>query len=219
MKNLIFILSMLFAAAVILSTPHYPVFAAEGAGEIWDGLLKITEKCTENVSYSMTTRSKVNGKEVSTKMDFYFKNVKNYRVDTLIEGKKTRMVLTDNAAWVYLEEQNVITNMDHSSIESINIRESLEKQKETADVTEGKDGNDITYTIAERETKNKTVFTIDVKAGAYKKMQVYDAQGQLITEAEYTGWKFGPINDDVFKKPEKAKEMTMPSGKKMDIKK
>jgi outer membrane lipoprotein-sorting protein len=207
MKKINFILSL--TAAVLLSASL--VFASGDTQKIWDELLKITEKCTDNVSYNMVTKSKVNNKEVSTKMAFYFKDVKNYRVDTEVEKQKTTMVLTDKEAWVYLSAQNVITIMDHAAVQSIDIREALEKQKENADVSEGKDGANITYTITERETKNKTVFTVDAKAGIYSKMQVYNAKNELVTEAEYSGWKFGAIGADVFAKPAGAKEMKMPS--------
>lgn len=206
MKKFSFILSL--TAAVLLSASV--VFAAGDAQKIWDELLKITEKCTDGVSYDMITKSKVNNKEVSTKMSFYFKDVKNYRVDTEVEKQKTRMVLTDKEAWVYLTAQNVITIMDHAAVQSINIKEALEKQKESADVSEGKDGDNITYTITERETKNRTVFTVDSKLGVYSKMQVYDAKGDLVTQAEYSNWKFGAIGADVFSKPAGAKEMKMP---------
>jgi len=42
-------------------------------------------------------------------------------------------------------------------------------------------------------------------------MQVYDGKGELLTEAVYGDWKFAKISDDTFKKPEGAKEMTMPA--------
>ncbi len=207
MKKISFIFCL--TAAVLLSASS--VFAAGEAQKIWDELLKITEKCTENVSYDMVTKSKAGGEKASTKMTFYFKDVKNYRVDTEVEKQKTTMVLTDKEAWVYLPAQNVITIMDHAAVQSINIKEALEKQKENADVSEGKDGDNITYTITERDTKNKTVFTIDSKLSIYSKMQVYNAKSELITEAEYSGWKFGAIGDDIFAKPAGAKEMKMPS--------
>ncbi len=207
MKKITVIISFAVIAVFAAST----LFAAGDSGKIWEEILKITEKCTDNVSYTMKTNSKIGGQAVSTNMKFYFKNVKNYRVDSDASGQKTRMVLTDKAAWVYIEAQNVVTNMEHSAIESIDIKASLEKQKSAADVSEGKDGANVTYTITERETKNKTVFTVDNKLGVFSKMQVYDGKGELLTEAVYGDWKFAKISDDTFKKPEGAKEMTMPA--------
>ena len=214
MKNLTFILAI--AVIAIFSTTA--AFAAGDAGKIWDELLKITEKCTDNVSYSMETKSGAAGQPAATKMKFFFKDVKNYRVDTDVEGQKTTMVYAGGKAWVYVEAQNVVTNMDPAGVESINIKEALEKQKENAEASEGKSGANVTYTITERETKNKTVFTVDPKMGVYTKMQVYDGKGELMTEASYTDWKFGKIAADAFDKPKGAKEMDMPAQGKPESK-
>jgi outer membrane lipoprotein-sorting protein len=210
MKKITFILSI----AVIVIFSSTAAFAAGDTGKIWDELLKITEKCTDNVSYSMETKSGT----ASTKMKFFFKDVKNYRVDTEVEGQKTRMVYAGGKAWVYVEAQNVVTNMDPAGVESIDIKEALEKQKEIADASEGKSGSSVTYTIIERETKNKTVFTVDPKMAIYTKMQVYDGKGDLLTEAVYTDWKFAKIAADVFDKPKGAKEMDMPAQDKSESK-
>jgi len=42
-------------------------------------------------------------------------------------------------------------------------------------------------------------------------MEVYNAKGDLVTRAEYSGWKFGAIGADIFAKPAGAKEMKMPA--------
>lgn len=207
MKKLSFALSVV----VIVIFAATAAFAAADAAKIWDELIRITEKCTENASYSMETTSTVSGQKITSRMKFHFRDVKNYRVDTEADGQKTTMVYAGGKAWVYLDAQKVVTNMDPAAIESIDIKGALEKQKETADVSEGKDGANITYTITERETKNRTVFTVDPRKGIYTKMQVYDATGALLSEAVYTDWKFGKIGDETFAKPKGAKEMTMPS--------
>lgn len=206
MKKLLFTLALI----TLIATTASFAFAADSE-KIWGELLKITEKSASEVSYAMDTKTKSNGQEYNTKMNFFFKDLKTFRVDSEVSGQKTRMVVTPTDAWVYLEAQKIITPMDRSSIDSINVKESLEKQKGTSDVSEGKDGENITYTIIDKTTKYKTVFTVDSKLGVYNKMAVYNEKGELNTEAVYKDWKFGKQDDSVFKKPEGAQEMKPPA--------
>ncbi|HNY11345.1 MAG TPA: hypothetical protein PKK26_07100 [Candidatus Wallbacteria bacterium] len=208
MKKVLSILSVIAIIALVIST----AFAADDAkaNAAFEELIKLTEKCANNVTYVMETKSKMGDQEMKNVMTFYFKDVKNFRIDSEVQGMKTRMVVTPAAAWTYIEAQKMIMPMDRASVDNMNIREMIEKQKTSCEITEGKDGENKTYTLLDKATKQKTTFTVDGKLGAYSKMSVLNEKGEVMTEAIYKDWKFGAIDESLFKKPEGAQEVKMP---------
>jgi len=208
MKKVLSILSVIAAIALIISS----AFAADDpkANAAFEELIKLNEKCANQVIYTMETKSKMGDQEMKNLMTFYFKDIKNFRIDSEVQGMKTRMVVTPAAAWTYIEAQKMIMPMDRASVDNMNIREMIEKQKPTCDITEGKDGENKTFTLLDKGTKQKTVFTIDNKNGVYAKMADYNEKDEVMTEALYKDWKFGAIDENLFKKPEGAQEVKMP---------
>ena len=184
---------------------------ASTANPAFDELLKIAEKCTTNAQYSMNLKAKVGGKDVTSKMKFYFKDMQNYRIDNEVMGQKTRMVVTPDATWTYMETQKILMKMsDKSMLEQMNLKAMLEKQRTTSDITKTTEsGNDV-YTIVDKTNKSKSVLTVDPKQGIYSKAAMYNEKGELASEATYNDWKFEPVSEDLFKKPEGAQEMEMP---------
>lgn len=206
---------VILAVIAILSFFAATAFAAEDekTKAAYEELIKLTEKCANNVSYTMETKAEMNGQTYSNAMKFYFKDVKNFRLDSEGSGVKTRLVVTPTDAWTYLDDQKVIMPVDRASV-NIDIRDQIEKMKETSDIAVGKDGENKTFTVTEKNTKQKYVFTVDAKQSVFSKMVVYGEDGKVATEAIYKDWSFGKVEDSLFKKPEGAKEMKAPEAQK-----
>lgn len=206
MKRLSVTLAFMLALAVATAS-----FAADDKTKaLFDELLKIAEKCTNNATVSMEAKSTTKGKEYVTKLKLYFRDMKNFRMDSDTSGQKMRMVVTPEAAWTYVESNNVIMIMDPAAAGDFNVRDLIEKQKESSEITESKDGENRVFTVVDKATKMKNAYTIDAKTGCYLKMSVRNEKDVLLTEATYTDWKFEKIDDSIFKKPEGAKEEKMP---------
>ncbi len=199
------------AAPAAPATAEVKTAAPATANPVFDELIKIAEKCTTNNQYSMEIKAKVNGKDITSKMKFYFKDMQNYRIDNEVMGQKTRMVVTPEATWTYMEAQKLIMKMsDKSMLENMNLKAMLEKQKATSEITKSTEGGNDVYTIVDKEKKTKSTLTVDTKKGVYLKAVMYNEKGELASEAAFSDWTSGPISDDMFKKPEGAQEMEMP---------
>jgi len=203
-------ISIILALIMFFAVASASLAADEKTKALFDDLLKIAEKCTNNASVSMEAKSTMNGKEFVTKLKLYFKDMKNFRMDSDTNGQKMRMVVTPAAAWTFVESSNVIMTMDPAAAGNFNVKELIEKQKESSEITESKDGDNRVFTIVDKESKNKNTYAIDSKTGCYVKMSVHNGKGELLTEATYSDWKFDKIDDALFKKPEGAKEVPMP---------
>ena len=193
------------------ATAEVKTAAPAAANPLFDELIKIAEKCTTNSQYSMEIKAKVNGKELTSKMKFYFKDMNSYRFDTETADQKTRAVVTPESSWLLIENKNILMKISNKEmLEKMNLKVMLEKQKATSDVTKTNEGGNDVYTTVDRELKTKSVLTIDSKQGVYAKAMMYNEKGELISEASFSGWDFKPLADDIFKKPEGVKETEMP---------
>ena len=193
-------------AAPAVETAPAAVPAAEvkaGDAKIPELLMKAYEKMTADVTFSMEVKAKMNNQEFVTKTKAYFKDAKHYRMDSEVAGQKTRMVIDGDVAWNYMEAANMLMTMP--------VPPSPTDLKKDINYTEGKDGENVTFTFTDDATKMKVVTTINPKDNLIVKMNTFNEKEELVSEMNYTDWKFEKIGDEMFKKPEGAQEMQMPA--------
>jgi outer membrane lipoprotein-sorting protein len=171
--------------------------------KIPETLMKAYEKMTADVAFSMEVKTKMNGQEFNSKTQAYFKDAKHYRMDSEVAGQKTRMVVDGEIAWTYMEAANMIMTMP--------VPPSPTDLKKDIEYTEGKDGENVTYTFTDANSQMKVVTAVNPKDLLVVKMNTFDAKGEQVSEMTYGGWKFEKIDDSIFKKPEGAQEMKMPA--------
>jgi len=199
MKKVLGVLTVLVAITMLFSV----AFAEDAKSKIPEGLQKAYGKMTDNVSYTMTTTTKVQDKEMKSVSKAFFKDAKNFRTDSEVMGMKSRTVVNGEAAWTYMEAQNMIMSMPIPPAANTELKKDIE-------YAEGKDGENLTYTFTDAASKTKVVTTINPKDQVVVKTAMINEKGEVISESLYTDWKFEKIDDSVFKKPEGAKEMQMP---------
>lgn len=183
-----------------------PAPAAEvkaGETKLPELLMKAYEKMTADVTFSMEVKAKMNNQEFVTKTKAYFKDAKHYRMDSEVAGQKTRMVVDGDVAWNYMEAANMLMTMP--------VPPSPTDLKKDIQYIEGKDGENVTFTFTDAATKMKSVTTVNPKDNLIVKMSAFNEKGEEVSEMFYTDWKFEKIGDEMFKKPEGAKEMQMPA--------
>ena len=176
--------------------------AKTGDSKLPETLMKAYEKMTVNVTFSMEVKTKMNGQEFNSKTQAYFKDAKHYRMDSEVAGQKTRMVVNGEIAWTYMEAANMLMTMP--------VPPSPTDLKKDINYTEGKDGENVTYTFTDANSQMKVVTTVNPKDLLVVKTNTFDAKGEAVSEMVYGGWKFDKVEDSVFKKPEGAQEMKMP---------
>lgn len=189
------------AAEVKEAAPAAP--AQTGDSKLPEMLMKAYEKMTANAAYVMEVKTKMNGQEFNSKTQAYFKDAKHYRMDSEVAGQKTRMVVDGETAWTYMEANNLLMTMQ--------VPPSPADLKKDIEYTEGKDGENVTYTFTDANSQMKVVTAINPKDLLVVKTNTFDAKGEAVSEMTYGDWKFDKIEDSMFKKPEGAQEMQMPA--------
>lgn len=174
-----------------------------GDAKIPELLMKAYEKMTADVTFVMEVKAKMNNQEFVTKTKAYFKDAKHYRMDSEVAGQKTRMVVDGDVAWNYMEAANMLMTMP--------VPPSPTDLKKDIQYTEGKDGENVTFTFTDAATKMKSVTTVNPKDNLIVKMNAFNEKDELVSEMFYSDWKFEKIGDEMFKKPEGAQEMQMPA--------
>lgn len=199
MKKVLGVLTVLVAITMLFTV----AFAEDAKSKIPENLQKAYAKMTDNASYTLTTMTKVQDKEMKSVSKAFFKDAKNYRVDSEVMGMKSRMVVNGETAWTYMEAQNMIMSMPIPQASNTELKKDIE-------YVEGKDGENITFTFTDAASKMKVVTTVSPKEVAVVKTTMINEKGEVISTSLYSDWKFDKIDDSVFKKPEGAKEMQMP---------
>jgi len=197
MKKLVSIAVLIFMLSAICTI----AFAAD-ANKLPEMLTKAYEKMSKDVSYVMEAKSKAAGQEFSSKMKAYFKDNKNYRMDSEVAGQKTRTVVCGDTAWNYMEAANMIMTMP--------VPQSPAEMKKDVTYIEGKDGDNLTFTSTDAASKFKIIITVNAKDSLISKMVTMNEKDEVISEVTYSEWKFEKIDEAMFKKPEGAQEMKMP---------
>jgi len=176
-----------------------------------DELAKIDDKAANNASYTIESKAKKDGKEENIKMRAHFKNIKNFVMDMETAGQKIKVVITPEESWMYLGDHNVIMQVPKDAREQFDMEKQQQKRRdETGEMTKAKEGENEVYTIISKDKKKKTLATYDPKQGVYTKVVEYNEKGEVTTEAVFKDYKFGPVDEAEFKKPEGAETMNMP---------
>lgn len=182
-----------------------------------DELAKIDDKAANNASYTIESKAKKDGKEENIKMRAHFKNIKNFVMDMETAGQKIKVVITPEESWMYLGEHNVIMQVPNDAREQFDMEKQQQKRRdETGEITKVKEGENEVYTIISKDKKKKTLATYDPKQGVYTKVIEYNEKGEVSTEAVFKDYKFGPVDEAEFKKPEGAQAMNMPEPEAKD---
>lgn len=186
-----------------------PAEAAPAASGAADKLVKLYEKWYVNSIVSMETATSKEGTKEIMIGTAYFKDMDNFRADAEVQGQKMRMVHAGGQMWIYLEAQNTILKMsDPKEVEKASPKKDIEelKDKDTT-VTEGKEGDNTAFTVVKKD-KTKKVLLVNAKDVLVKETK-YDEKGTVTDESTFKEWKFEPVKDEMFKKPEGAKEVDM----------
>ncbi|HNY13821.1 MAG TPA: hypothetical protein PKK26_19730, partial [Candidatus Wallbacteria bacterium] len=199
MKKVLGILTVLVAITMLFTV----AFAEDAKSKVPENLQKAYAKMTDNASYTMTTTTKVQDKEMKSVSKAFFKDAKNYRMDSEAMGMKSRTVVNGETAWTYMEAQNMIMSMPVPPAANTELKKDIE-------YVEGKDGENVTFTFTDAASKMKVVTTVSPKDQTVVKTAMINEKGEVISTSVYSDWKFDKIDDSMFKKPEGAKEMQMP---------
>jgi len=202
MKKFLGIMAILIVVSM-LATVAFAEDAKKDEKKIPELLMKAYEKSSTNASYTLESTSKTGGQEFKAATKAYFKDKKSYRMDTETMGQKTRMVVTPEATWTYMEANKMLMVMDKAPETSF--------ERKDIDYTEGKEGNFVTYTYTDPTSKYKVVITVDPKESLPVKSVTANEKGETVSEIVYKDWKFEKIEDSMFAKPADAKEMKMPA--------
>lgn len=176
-----------------------------------DEFIKYDEKTCNNASYAIDSKTKKNGKEEAVKMRAYFRDIKNFVMNIEAGENKVKVIVTPKESWMYMKEYNVIMDVPADSKEQFDVEKQQKKRRgEAGEITKSKDGDSDVYTIISKDKKKRSVVTCDPKLLVYTKVVEYGEKGELLTEAAFSDYKFGKIDDAEFVKPAGAEVMQMP---------
>lgn len=176
-----------------------------------DEFIKYDEKTCNNASYAIDSKTKKNGKEEAVKMHAYFRDIKNFVINIEAGENKVKVVVTPKESWMYMKEYNVIMDVPADSKEQFDVEKQQKKRRgEAGEITKAKDGDNDVYTIISKDKKKRSVVTCDPKLLVYTKVVEYGEKGELLTEAAFSDYKFGKIDDAEFVKPAGAEVMQLP---------
>lgn len=202
MKKFLGILAVMMIVSMMAATA-FAADAAKDEKKMPETLKKAYEKSSANASYTLESVAKMNGQEFKSSVRAYFKDTKNYRMDTEAMGQKTRIVVTPAGGWSYIEATKMLMVMDK-------LPESVMERKDI-EYTEGKEGDFVTYSYVDPTTKFKITVTIDPKESLPVKMATVNDKGETVSTMTYKDWKFEKIEDSMFARPEGAQEVKMPA--------
>ena len=176
-----------------------------------DEFIKYDEKTCTNASYAIDSKTKKSGKEEAVKMHAYFRDIKNFVMNIEAGENKVKVVVTPKESWMYMKEYNVIMDVPADSKEQFDVEKQQKKRRgEAGEITKAKDGDNDIYTIISKDKKKRSVITCDPKQLVYTKVAEYGEKGELLTEASFSDYKFGKIDDAEFIKPAGAEVMQLP---------
>lgn len=165
------------------------------------------EKCTNNVSYKIISKTNVDGKEYQVTTKVYFKNEKTCKFENEFMGSETIAVITPEGSWNYIKNNNTLIN-----ISDMKTMGPLDLLSNGFVMNEGKENNLSTFTFELKNEKIKGIGTIyvDTKNNLILKTIIKNLNGKAITETYYSDFKFEKQEDYLFKKPKGAKEISAP---------
>lgn len=176
-----------------------------------DEFNKYDEKTCNNASYAIDSKTKKNGKEEAVKMRAYFRDIKNFVMNIEAGENKVKVVVTPKESWMYMKEYNVIMDVPADSKDQFDVEKQQKKRRgEAGEISKAKDGDNDVYTIISKDKKKKSVVTCDPKQLVYTKVVEYGKNGEFLTEASFSDYKFGKIDDAEFTKPAGAEVMQLP---------
>jgi hypothetical protein len=176
-----------------------------------DEFIKYDEKTCNNASYAIDSKTKKNGKEEAVKMRAYFRDIKNFVMNIEAGENKVKVVVTPKESWMYMKEYNVIMDVPADSKEQFDVEKQQKKRRgEAGEISKAKDGDNDVYTIISKDKKKRSVITCDPKQVVYTKVVEYGEKGEAMTEASFSDYKFGKIDDAEFIKPAGAEVMQLP---------
>ncbi len=176
-----------------------------------DEFIKYDEKTCNNASYAIDSKTKKNGKEEAVKMRAYFRDIKNFVMNIEAGENKVKVVVTPEESWMYMKEYNVVMDVPADSKEQFDVEKQQKKRRgEAGEITKAKDGDNDVYTIISKDKKKRSVVTCDPKQVVYIKVVEYGKNDELLTEASFSDYKFGKIDDAEFVKPAGAEKMQLP---------
>lgn len=198
-------LSLAVAALVLLSLAGAAF--AEGdtrSNELVEKFVKLVEKGTVDVSYTVESKSKNGGTEVVSISKSWFVTSKKFVSETEVAGNVLKVVIDPAGSWLYDRNQNIIMPLEGKNAEKFDLQGALVKLGQACEISEASKGDETVFTLFQKEKKITAVFTAN-KDGYLVKMVMKNGRGEVVSESSYRDYKFGKIDESVFGRPAGAK--------------